>query len=111
MAKSRIEEQGGPKSAWVNADGTCLHYLAWDPVQQEAEVLSTMPGSEEIMRAGDEIPLVMLHGLGATAAIWRLMAPYLCHQHQVVAFDLRGHGESDAPESGYDFTTVARRYC
>ena len=104
MAESRIEDQGEPKSAWVDADGTRLHYLAWDPEQQEA--ISSMSESDEMVQAGDEIPLVMLHGLGATSAIWRLVAPYLCRHHLVVAFDLRGHGQSDTPESGYDFTTV-----
>jgi pimeloyl-ACP methyl ester carboxylesterase len=105
MVESRIEEPGELKSAWVNANGTRLHYLAWDPEQQEA--LSAMSGSEGMVQAGDEIPLVMLHGLGTTAAIWQLVAPYLCHHHLVIAFDLRGHGESDAPEGGYDFVTVA----
>ena len=41
MVESRIEEPGELKSAWVDADGTRLHYLAWDPEQQEA--ISAMP--------------------------------------------------------------------
>ncbi len=105
MVESRIDEPEELKSAWVDADGTRLHYLAWDPEQKGA--LSDTPESAEMMQTGDEIPLVMLHGLGTTAAVWRLVAPYLCRHHLIVAFDLRGHGESDTPESGYDFGTVA----
>lgn len=89
--------QGGLHSAEVDADGVRLHYFEWNPAQQE----------EYSIQTGDELPLVMLHGLGATAETWRLVAPYLCRQHVVVAFDMRGHGESEQPESGYDLGTVA----
>jgi pimeloyl-ACP methyl ester carboxylesterase len=89
--------QGGLHSAEVDTDGVRLHYLEWNPAQQE----------ENSILVGDELPLVMLHGLGATADTWRLVAPYLCRQHLVVAFDMRGHGESEQPESGYELGTVA----
>jgi pimeloyl-ACP methyl ester carboxylesterase len=86
-----------PHSATVDANGLCLHYLGWEP-EQPAE------GTQE---DADAIPLVLLHGLGATAASWQLLAERLCEQHFVLAFDLRGHGQSDKPESGYDLATLA----
>lgn len=100
MIESHIGDtkgQGGLHSAEVDADGVRLHYLEWNPAQQE----------ESSILGGDELPLVMLHGLGATADTWRLVAPYVCRQHLVVAFDMRGHGESEQPENGYDLGTVA----
>jgi pimeloyl-ACP methyl ester carboxylesterase len=46
-------------------------------------------------------PLVLLHGLGVSGAVWqgagRLLAPTV----RLIAPDLRGHGESDKPSAGY----------
>jgi len=98
MVESRIDGSGRLRSACVDANGVPLHYLEWDP-----QAL----GAAESVQTGDELPLVLLHGLGATADTWRLVAPYLCQQHLVVAFDLRGHGESAAPEDDYALATVA----
>jgi pimeloyl-ACP methyl ester carboxylesterase len=50
---------------------------------------------------------VLLHGLGATADTWRLVADSLCHHQLTIAFDLRGHGLSDQPDHGYDLVTMA----
>jgi pimeloyl-ACP methyl ester carboxylesterase len=40
-------------------------------------------------------PLVLLHGLGGTAANWALLAPRLAERHRVALVDLPGHGGSD----------------
>jgi len=90
-----------PCSSFVDTDDICLHYLAWDPVGSCDEQQQTG------VQGNDEIPIVLLHGLGATADTWRLVAQDLCHKHPVVAFDVRGHGESTKPTTGYDPTTVA----
>ncbi len=84
-----------PESAFVQIDGTRLHYLAWSSDAQTS--------------ASDAIPLVLLHALAATADTWRLLAGHLGQQHTVVAFDLPGHGQNDPPASDYDFAmkTVA----
>lgn len=46
--------------------------------------------------------LVLLHGWAQSSACWgeRVLAR-LAEKYRVVAVDLRGHGYSDAPESGY----------
>lgn len=49
----------------------------------------------EEMGAGP--PVVLLHGLGASAYSWRRVAPILAERFRVVAVDLRGHGRSDKP--------------
>lgn len=52
--------------------------------------------------------LVMVHGLAANRAFW--FAPYampLARQFRVTLFDLRGHGYSSMPASGYQPSVVA----
>jgi len=108
MFESLVDGQGGLKELFVDADGIRLHCLEWDP-DQFADQHQAVPISEDDdgKRYGDEIPLVMLHGLGATADTWRLVAPHFYHHHRVVAFDQRGHGQSEKPNTGYDLVTVA----
>jgi pimeloyl-ACP methyl ester carboxylesterase len=50
-------------------------------------------------------PIVFLHGLASSSHIWDLLAPRLAGQFRVIAIDQRGHGETDKPDSGYDFPT------
>jgi pimeloyl-ACP methyl ester carboxylesterase len=46
--------------------------------------------------------LVMIHGLGGNLAVWHLkMVPLLRQNYQVLTYDLRGHGRSATPPSGY----------
>ena len=86
-----------PRSSFVDTEHIRLHYLEWDPAESDA---GRIQGS-------DEIPIVLLHGLGATSDTWRLVVQNLCHKHLVVAFDARGHGASEKPTEGYDLTTIA----
>jgi pimeloyl-ACP methyl ester carboxylesterase len=60
-------------------------------------------------RNGAPGPHVMLvHGLAASLAFWypRLL-PSLGRDYRVTAFDLRGHGRSDMPSSGYTTRDMA----
>ncbi|MBN1429894.1 MAG: alpha/beta hydrolase [Anaerolineae bacterium] len=52
-------------------------------------------------------PLLLLHGLAGTSHIWDLVAPLLVEDAKVIALDIRGHGQSDKPENGYDFKGIA----
>ncbi|MBN1310361.1 MAG: alpha/beta hydrolase [Anaerolineae bacterium] len=52
-------------------------------------------------------PLLLLHGLASTSHIWDLVAPLLVEDAKVIAPDMRGHGQSDKPEGGYEFKTIA----
>lgn len=53
-------------------------------------------------------PFLLVHGLASNARTWDGVARRLAARgHRVVAVDLRGHGESDTPESGYDTLTAA----
>ena len=75
-----------PQDVWVSVGGQYFHYRDW---------------------GGSGQPVVLLHGLASTCHIWDLVAPILANEFAVVALDQRGHGESDKPECGYDFATVA----
>lgn len=56
---------------------------------------------------GEGSPVVMCHGLlfGSMAAWYFSTALPLSAQHQVVLYDMRGHGKSDWAASGYDLAT------
>ena len=64
--------------------------------------------------AGAEPPPILLHhGLASSAGFWGPVASRLATGvpsgagRDVVALDARGHGESDRPDDGFDFATVA----
>ena len=53
------------------------------------------------------LPFVLVHGLASNLRLWDGVAEELhARGHTVVAVDQRGHGRSDAPESGYDMDTA-----
>jgi pimeloyl-ACP methyl ester carboxylesterase len=81
--------EDGPKSATFDAKGIKIHYLV----------------------EGEGQPVVLIHGLHASARInWGLpgIIKELAKDHQVVALDLPGHGQSDKPtnEQAYGLAMV-----
>jgi pimeloyl-ACP methyl ester carboxylesterase len=80
-----------PESLVVTVDtGERMHYLDWSMGRE-----STLP------------PLVLIHGLGATAWSWAPVARRLASVTRVLAVDLRGHGLSEAPRDGYELESLA----
>lgn len=78
-----------PDSLIVTLDtGDRLHYLDWGGPQGAP-------------------PLLLIHGLAATAWSWAPIAHRLRQLTRVLAVDLRGHGLSDSPRSGYDLESLA----
>ena len=75
-------------SKYVNANGVRLHFLEWGN--------PTRP------------TVLMLHGIGLCAQVWNWTAKRLAPNYQVLAFDLRGHGDSEDPGHGYDFEQLGR---
>jgi pimeloyl-ACP methyl ester carboxylesterase len=55
----------------------------------------------------DQPAVVLIHGLSTNAWLWAPVARRLTRRVRTVAVDLRGHGLSDAPTSGYDLDTLA----
>jgi len=58
-------------------------------------------GSLAYTVAGSGPPLLLVHGLGGSRQTWRHLLPLLATQNTVIAVDLPGHGESDAPAGDY----------
>jgi pimeloyl-ACP methyl ester carboxylesterase len=67
-----------------------LSYLEW-----QAET-----GKEKVSR------LLLLHGLADSACVWTSLGNYLSNRYHIVAPDMRGHGESSKPKTGYTFESA-----
>ncbi len=52
-------------------------------------------------------PLLMIHGFTDTSRTWSSLAGLLPNR-RLIAIDLRGHGDSSSPESGYAVDQLAR---
>ena len=76
-----------PRSRFVpGADGVKLHALEW---------------------SSEGLPFVLLHGFGNEAHFWDDLAPIVAPYYRTLAFDLRGHGDSDPdPEADYDHVSM-----
>ena len=57
--------------------------------------------------AGSGAPVVLLHGVPKTGYHWRHLLPKLSDKYTVIVPDLRGLGDSDHPEGGYDSATMS----
>lgn len=52
--------------------------------------------------------MLLVHGLASNARLWEATADRLAELgHPVATVDLRGHGQSDKPDDGYDMATIA----
>ncbi|WP_458188143.1 alpha/beta fold hydrolase [Haladaptatus sp. NG-WS-4] len=52
-------------------------------------------------RTGEGLPLVMAYGFYDNGRCWAPLAADLADDYDLVMYDARGHGRSDAPEAGY----------
>ncbi len=71
----------------------------------------TVPGGVElsttVWAGGDRRPFLLVHGLASNRRTWQATGNRLhALGHPVAAVDLRGHGRSSQPDSGYDFETL-----
>lgn len=53
-------------------------------------------------RTGDGPPLVMAHGFSENGRCWEPLVSDLADDYDIITYDARGHGRSDAPETGYE---------
>ena len=78
MTSSQVK----PKSRFVEANGLRLHYKEWSTKGP---------------------PLVFLQGITSSCDSWDAIAPGFVDDYRVMAFDLRGHGQSAKPDAGYSW--------
>lgn len=50
---------------------------------------------------GTGTPVLFVHGLGSSATDWELQLEFFAQHYQVILVDLRGHGQSSRPSTGY----------
>jgi pimeloyl-ACP methyl ester carboxylesterase len=74
------------QSEFAEVNGVRLHYLV----------------------AGQGDPVVLLHGYAETSHMWLPLIEKLADKHTVIAPDLRGFGQSSAPEEGYTKAAMAQ---
>jgi 3-oxoadipate enol-lactonase len=72
-----------------------------------------LPASKRLVIAidvtGEGEPLALLHGLGASRAVWGRVTPALARDRMVLAPDLPGFGESEPAGPGFDLERAARK--
>ena len=66
-----------------------------------------------VHRAGQGVPLLLIHGFPQNHMCWERVAPQLARHNDVIIPDLRGYGESEAPpnepgNSAYSKRTMAQ---
>jgi pimeloyl-ACP methyl ester carboxylesterase len=70
------------------------------PVRDERQTIGTL--SLHVVQWGEQgSPIVCVHGLTANAFFFQSLVDTLAPHHRVIAYDLRGRGDSDKPRSGY----------
>jgi pimeloyl-ACP methyl ester carboxylesterase len=94
---SGIELNGiQPVDECVRLDSLTLRVLRWNAVPDPDRSDRRLP------------PFLLVHGLASNARLWDGMARQLARAgRSSVAVDLRGHGQSDKPDEGFDFETVS----
>ncbi len=83
--RARAEAQADvvqPADRFVTVNGLRMHYLDWGTAGRQ--------------------PLVLIHGLDRTAHTFDHLAPHFAGRYHVLAFEMRGHGDSGwDPEGRY----------
>lgn len=91
LAKVKGQRRGqynyptGFTSDYVETNGIRLHYVS----------------------AGSGAPIVFVHGFGSTWKMWEGALKAFSGEHQVIAFDLPGLGQSEASKAGYSAETLS----
>jgi pimeloyl-ACP methyl ester carboxylesterase len=61
-----------------------------------------------LQRVGEGPDVVMVHGITGNLAVWHLhLVPALSDRYRVLTYDLRGHGLSGTPPTGYSLDDMA----
>jgi pimeloyl-ACP methyl ester carboxylesterase len=72
------------------------------PDQWATDTVTTNGIDLRYYRSGNGRPVVMAHGMYDSGRRWIPLAEDLADDYDVITYDARGHGRSDAPAEGYD---------
>lgn len=95
-AANAMTNPGGYAARTARLNGLEFHYLEWGG-----------DGDGDTDTDG-RTPLLALHGLASSGHWYRRVAPYLAGDYRIIAPDQRGHGQTTAAPSGYDWQTLAQ---
>ncbi|MFK8183937.1 MAG: alpha/beta fold hydrolase [Phormidesmis sp.] len=84
-----------------------LNYLLLEPVGSPALLEPVGSPATAAHLAAQQPTVVMVHGLATNFAFWHRLATALAETHRVLLFDLRGHGRSSMPPTGYTAAQMA----
>lgn len=85
------------------------HRLLFEPVSGRELAVRSGDGTQlhvELFGDEDAPPIVLVHGWTCALRFWAHQLRELSPSHRVIAYDLRGHGRSEAPKHG-DFSPRA----
>ncbi|ERG88178.1 MAG: putative hydrolase or acyltransferases (alpha/beta hydrolase superfamily) [halophilic archaeon J07HX5] len=72
------------------------------PKQWEVGTVQSNDVDLRYYRAGKGQPIVLAHGFYESAQCRKPIIQNLAEEYEIIAYDARGHGYSDAPKQGYD---------
>lgn len=56
---------------------------------------------------GSGPPIILIHALGMDHSMWDQQIPEFSRSHEVIVYDLRGHGQSEGPDHPYTIDLLA----
>jgi pimeloyl-ACP methyl ester carboxylesterase len=97
--KNRLSEE---KTLWNQLHKMLIVHLK--TLVHNMKTLDNPPISLYTSKSGHGQPLVFIHGWAASHRFWKNQIQRFQTAYQVLAYDLRGHGDSDKPTKGYEIS-------
>lgn len=72
-----------------------------------AWIRDTAPDGTSFIRAGSGTPVLLIHGVGMNAAIWRDQIALMQDRYGLIAIDMLGHGNSPLPPENAELSDFA----
>lgn len=72
-----------------------------------AWIRDTAPDGTSFIRAGSGTPVLLVHGVGMNAAIWRDQIASMQDRYDLIAIDMLGHGNSPLPPENAELSDFA----
>lgn len=82
------------------------------PASASSRFVETSDGARvHVVEVGEGTPIVLVHGVALSSAIWAYQLRDLSHEHRVVAIDLRSHGQSLGGRDGCSMSRMGLDLC